>query len=776
MPTQKKSRPRNQKGKGKGKGPKSSKAPHTILPQWLHWALGLVFATLAVQSFHDKIYAQGGVLTALAVISLVTSFFSFSLVPWLASWEKTSAKVLRDSREVRVYAPLFLFLFSIVLFWQPLSNPGLTFAGVDNQFYYPYKVYWTESLKAGDPAFWNPFYHLGIPFYAWPGVGACSPFNILHFFLPHTLAVTVDFFCHLFLAALGMYFLMGLWGAIWQGRLISAMAFAMGGYSFIRLHQGQFLVFEPVAYLPWILYCAQKALNDRRILWVALGGGLAALSFLEGFPQLSQYTLMTVGIYLLGAWIFKNASFKTVAWTGLGIVAGYVLLSAFALLPQMEYVQTTNRWHFNYNDLMVDHYCPIDLSIFLDPMRGSYMDGHNSAEGISAYTEVGNYLGLVPLFLVFSCVWIWRKTPRLAWFSFAIVLLTLLAMGNDNPVSKTVFDFFYYHVPLFNHHRCLGRMMIIPCFFGAVLAGLALTEWVRRFPILKQDPWRWALVALVALTALDLWNFDKKMVSLAPPDEFTGADKLFPKGIASQILADPTYPRIQPEYDIAADITNKIAEVRCWEDTAPEWSGRFIQIINENYDAQTSDVIGLKYMYHEPWFKNPPPRWKPLTDNTILNTKALPRAYVTGGWRLRPPEGEIGQIIRENGVDSSQETYLENKPDGIPDSHPEFLGGANITLYKNNEVQLEGTTAKPGLLFFSDTYFPGWKAWLNGTPVPIIQANEAFRAVVLPQAGPYKVRMVYDPTPLKIGAVVSLVAWLVWGWVVWRRRKTLLPA
>jgi hypothetical protein len=184
----------------------------------------------------------------------------------------------------------------------------------------------------------------------------------------------------------------------------------------------------------------------------------------------------------------------------------------------------------------------------------------------------------------------------------------------------------------------------------------------------------------------------------------------------------------------------------------------------------------LKYLYRPEFFVKPPPRWKPLSDNTLLNTKVLPRAYVTGGWRFHVhDQDEIAQVIRANGIDSSQETFLEEQPEGLTGSHPEFLGEAQIILYKNTEVQLEGNTAKPGILFFSDVYFPGWKAWLNGNPVPILKANEAFRALVLPQAGPYKVRMVYDPTPLKAGAAVSLVSWIAWGWMVWRKRNALLP-
>ena len=60
------------------------------------------------------------------------------------------------------------------------------------------------------------------------------------------------------------------------------------------------------------------------------------------------------------------------------------------------------------------------------------------------------------------------------------------------------------------------------------------------------------------------------------------------------------------------------------------------------------------------------------------------------------------------------------------------------------------------LLVLSDTYYPGWKALVDGKPEKIYQANYAFRAVPL-NAGTHKVEFVYDPVSFKLGAGVTLL-------------------
>jgi hypothetical protein len=65
-----------------------------------------------------------------------------------------------------------------------------------------------------------------------------------------------------------------------------------------------------------------------------------------------------------------------------------------------------------------------------------------------------------------------------------------------------------------------------------------------------------------------------------------------------------------------------------------------------------------------------------------------------------------------------------------------------------------------GLLLLSETYFPDRRAWIDGSPVRLYRANLAFSAVLVP-AGDHRVELDFDPTPVYVGALISLVALLM---------------
>jgi len=71
-------------------------------------------------------------------------------------------------------------------------------------------------------------------------------------------------------------------------------------------------------------------------------------------------------------------------------------------------------------------------------------------------------------------------------------------------------------------------------------------------------------------------------------------------------------------------------------------------------------------------------------------------------------------------------------------------------------MELSTSQAKAGELFVSETYYPGWRATLDGREVKIEPSHQIFRAIKVP-AGEHKVKFVYDPLSFKIGSLISLL-------------------
>jgi hypothetical protein len=81
------------------------------------------------------------------------------------------------------------------------------------------------------------------------------------------------------------------------------------------------------------------------------------------------------------------------------------------------------------------------------------------------------------------------------------------------------------------------------------------------------------------------------------------------------------------------------------------------------------------------------------------------------------------------------------------------------------DVQVSGGG---GLLILSETYYPGWRAEVDGKPSGLIRADYVLRAVCVPP-GDHQVTLIYDPPLLKVGlAVTSLTLLLLVVISAWR--------
>jgi len=101
---------------------------------------------------------------------------------------------------------------------------------------------------------------------------------------------------------------------------------------------------------------------------------------------------------------------------------------------------------------------------------------------------------------------------------------------------------------------------------------------------------------------------------------------------------------------------------------------------------------------------------------------------------------------------------------------PEFISETN------NRMNLLVEMRENGLLVLSDTYYPGWKVYVDGEERKIYRANYTFRAVPL-LPGTHRVEFVYDPLSFKVGSIITfltIIGCFGIGWI--SRRRSHLPA
>jgi len=71
--------------------------------------------------------------------------------------------------------------------------------------------------------------------------------------------------------------------------------------------------------------------------------------------------------------------------------------------------------------------------------------------------------------------------------------------------------------------------------------------------------------------------------------------------------------------------------------------------------------------------------------------------------------------------------------------------------------RLQTEAAGERLLVLTQAFFPGWRATLDGQPVPLVRADYLFQGVYVPP-GAHTVELVFQPRSLAVGLLVSLLA------------------
>jgi hypothetical protein len=153
----------------------------------------------------------------------------------------------------------------------------------------------------------------------------------------------------------------------------------------------------------------------------------------------------------------------------------------------------------------------------------------------------------------------------------------------------------------------------------------------------------------------------------------------------------------------------------------------------------------------------------------------LPRAYVAYAAEHIPDDTLAVNRLLDESFDLRNVAVTADKIN-LPDRAPIPASRATITSYEDTRVDIRASASQPGLLIHADQYHPGWRAHLDGQPVPIVRVNQILRGVILPP-GEHEIVFSFAPATLKIGMAISLVGLIILiamitpDWLAARKRR-----
>jgi hypothetical protein len=301
-----------------------------------------------------------------------------------------------------------------------------------------------------------------------------------------------------------------------------------------------------------------------------------------------------------------------------------------------------------------------------------------------------------------------------------------------------------------------------------------------------------------AVLAFDLVSFSYGYTG------FAARDDIFPQTSIFQFLArnaDPATWRvlqIEGAYPPNASIMYGLASADGYEVRLTPWHLAFSLDYNENlengiaftgrrlleFNDRRLDMLNVKYVV----VPNGSPEFAHLKSAlrfslayndgytaAFENKTVLPRAFIVPAKGVTPLgkiDNQLG-FFRNSALNPQQKFTVSQLPAVLEEPAEEAGSGLPLTRSVEiegnhaNDIELRASTPETSVLVLSQTYYPGWKALVDGRRTDVFQVDLSLTGVRIPP-GVHDVQVFFRPTSFQVGAVLSIASTMVLlGIAVW---------
>jgi hypothetical protein len=411
------------------------------------------------------------------------------------------------------------------------------------------------------------------------------------------------------------------------------------------------------------------------------------------------------------------------------------------------------------------------------------------------------FLRLISLFL--TVFFFWKKSVGLALSAIAVFVLSLI-FGDNLSLYRLFFG-----LPLFNKFRTPARIMMLFSFAASALAGVGLADalkatgkkwgdnkglFVRALLVLPwllaiagmlhaasflkgvnegaDDSISWAaslaalpVIALMVITGLHyLGNLRGNMFAMLVIG--VTVIELFTYGM--DLNASPEDPRDafreQPALVtmLQQDQAKELSRVRMRignQMLLKRNQGAYdrIQLI-EGYDPLVLQRLAPDMANPDNSMDLMNVKWTITTGANpgfVQRTTYLPRVKLYYQADIMGDSAALTLLKTDSSYDYRDRILLE-EPLTMPLGNPDPNATASVTKYGDNEITASVTSASNAMLFFSEIYYPAWKAYSDGHPVKLYRAFTSLRAVEVP-AGTHTIVLRYESSAFAMGSMVTII-------------------
>jgi hypothetical protein len=707
----------------------------------------------------------------------------------------------------RLAAPAALLVISVLFHWKLVLTNQYTWLESPDManLVMPWMQFQASEWHAGRFPMWDPNSWTGQPLFGQGQPGAAYPLNWLMFWMPlnnhgwlrqdvlHWYYVLIHF-----LAALTCYALARDLGRSRGASIVAGSIFAFGGYvaftDWPQMLNGA--VWAPLV----ILYILRVARGERVLASSLLSGFFLGVTWLVGHHQLPLFVSIAAAIL----WIAVIASGQRIRLAMLAFaITG--MTSAFQTFPMAEYGRQAVRWvgaeepeglgeTVSY-ELHKEHSLkPVSLIGLVFP--GIEPGAYDSFVGGAAMT-----LALVGLTLGW-------KDRRVRWLGAMALGGIVFALGPNSVFHGMI----YAILPLVDKARVpaagtivfmLGlaplaafgvdwmadpeggtvtrRISWILAGFAAVLMFASLFFYAARVTLAISD-YRMVITAFVAVLLAGLMaGLRSGGISARAGSVAVLGLVLFELGNVTDYWLPSTTDRTRTRYlskltthvDAARYLKarGEFARFSYDEKEIPynigDWFG--IEAFNayaasvpaslwahDIFSERVQNILGIRYYLGKtPARPDQQEVFKGEAVNVYENPNAFPRVWSVHQSRKVLDEKHAHDLLADEGFEARKEVFLIGE---VP-PHLASCTGDEVWMprHEPNFVRVEAQMQCRGIVILSDTWFPGWRATVDGKPAKIDRAYGMVRGVLV-ESGNHSIEMRYRPLSVYLGGALSLLA------------------
>jgi len=144
------------------------------------------------------------------------------------------------------------------------------------------------------------------------------------------------------------------------------------------------------------------------------------------------------------------------------------------------------------------------------------------------------------------------------------------------------------------------------------------------------------------------------------------------------------------------------------------------------------------------------------TLEALLPAEHLPRVWFAESWIKLSEQQCLGLLA--NGIDPQRITVLYETIN-LPETLDAGEAEAVIDLDSPERIVILTSNPEDGLLVLADTWYPRWRAFIDGEPASILRSNHWQRGVVVP-SGLHEVEFRFDSSDVSTGLIISIAGLL----------------